>query len=73
MLLMDQDISCNTGSSSNPNLTAIFEIYKYDSAKNVYISTGRTKVSKTLITCVSKSDEFVNSNGIVQLDLEKIP
>ena len=26
MLLMDQDISCNTGSSSNPNLTAIFEI-----------------------------------------------
>jgi len=62
MLLMDQATSCNTGSSSNHNLMAIFEIFEYDIDSNVYISASRSGLLK-VSSIVWTSDEFVKNNG----------
>ena len=53
----------------------IFEVFDYDHINNSYKNAGRTgllKASQTLITCISKDYQFVDSNGIVKFNLENI-
>ena len=76
MLLMECESNCDNGSLSNPNLMMILEIYEFNVGSDAYNSAGRTgvlKVHKTLISCVSKSDHFVNNNATIKFRLEEIP